>query len=178
MILSLDLATRTGHCHGPIGGRPLWGSQDFGRGRDNGAVLADFSAWLNAKIEVLRPTIVAFESPYMPVGRSPFAAPANALTIRRLYAFAGITEAICHARRVQCYEARPLEITRHFLGGPAPKGRREKKLATVRMCHLLGFAVTDDDEADALALWAYAEAVFAPSMLSRRRGAAGLELAL
>lgn len=178
MILALDNATRLGFAHGVVGGAPSWGSQDFGRGRSNGEVLSAFRAWLVAKIEATRPTLVCFESPYMPVGNNPFAAPANALTIRRLYAFAGITEAVCFERHLRCAEARPSEITKAFLGGPAPRGRQAKKAATVKMCRLLGFAVDDDDQADALALWCYAEAQFSPSMISHRRAAAGVELDL
>lgn len=179
MILALDNATRGGFCHGEIGGALVFGTQDFGRGRGNGEVLANFHAWLTARLDALPIKTVVFESPYMPVGPgNPWAAPANALTIRRLFAFAGITEAICHARRLRCLEARPSEITRAFLGGPAPRGRDAKKAATVKMCRVLGFNVANDDEGDALALWIYAEATFAPYMLSRRRSAAGLELGL
>lgn len=179
MVLALDLATRLGFAHGRIGERPVWGAHDLGRKRSNGEVLDDYLAWLHAKLDATQATTVAFESPYMPTGQNnPFAAPANALTIRRLFAFAGITEAVCHCRKLRCYEARPSEITRAFLGGPAPKRRTEKKAATVRQARLMGYPVADDDEGDALALWMYAESIFSPSMLSHRRAAAGLELDL
>ena len=179
ILLSLDLATRAGFAHGRIGERPCWGAHDFGRGRSNGEVLDAYLAWLEAKLDAVQPTVVAFESPYMPTGpHNPFAAPANALTIRRLFAFAGLTEAVCHRRRLRCYEARPSEITRHFLGGPAPRGRAAKKAATIKMCRLMGFDVADDDEADAVALFNYAEAIFSPSMVNHRRASAGLELDL
>lgn len=177
-VLALDLATRTGFAHGALGEPPKWGSHDFGRGRSNGEVLANFHGWLNGKIDAVGATMVVFESPYMPSGQNPWAAPANALTIRRLFAFAGITEAVCHTRRLRCLEARPSEITRGILGGPAPRRRAEKKAATIKMIRLLGFPVENDDEADALALWLYAEANFAPHQVSRRRSAAGLELDL
>lgn len=178
MILALDLATRVGFAHGSVGARPQWGAHDLGRGHDNGFVLSAYIGFLGAKLDATGAEIVAFESPYMPTGNNRFAAPANALTIRRLYALAGFTEAICHRRRLRCYEARPSEITRAFLGGPAPKGREHKKAATVKMARLLGYPVKDDDEADALALWTYAEGIFAPQMISRRRATAGLELEL
>jgi hypothetical protein len=178
MILALDMATRTGWASGVIGASPTWGAHDFGRNRSNGEVLAAFRAWLCRKVDEIQPTVVVFESPYMPGPNSRFSAPANALTIRRLFAFAGFTEAVCVERRVRCYEARPSEITRAFLGGPAPRLRAEKKAATVKMARLLGYAVADDDEADAVALWCFAESVFAPAMISRRRSPVGLELAL
>lgn len=179
MILALDNATRLGFCLGVVGARPVWGHHDFGRNRSNGEVLARFRSWLCSMIDTTQPNLVCFESPYMPTGpQNPFAAPANALTIRRLYAFAGITEAVCFERRIKCYEARPSEITRAFLGGPAPKRREEKKAATIRMARLLGFEVADDDEADAVALWCFAEAQFRPAMISRRRAGRGLELDL
>jgi hypothetical protein len=178
MILALDNATRLGFCQGVIGASPTWGAHDFGRNRSNGEVLSAFRTWLCRKVDEIQPTIVVFESPYMPGPNSRFSAPANALTIRRLFAFAGFTEAVCVERRVRCYEARPSEITRAFLGGPAPRQRAEKKAATVKMARLLGYAVADDDEADAVALWCFAESVFAPAMISRRRATVGLELAL
>lgn len=178
MILALDMATRTGWASGVIGASPTWGAHDFGRNRSNGEVLSAFRTWLCRKLDEIQPTVVCFESPYMPGPNSRFSAPANALTIRRLFAFAGFTEAVCVERRVRCYEARPSEITRAFLGGPAPRQRAEKKAATVKMARLLGYAVADDDEADAVALWCFAESVFAPAMISRRRGAVGIELNL
>ena len=178
MILALDNATRLGFCQGVIGASPTWGAHDFGRNRSNGEVLSAFRTWLCRKVDEIQPTVVVFESPYMPGPNSRFSAPANALTIRRLFAFAGFTEAVCVERRVRCYEARPSEITRAFLGGPAPRQRAEKKAATVKMARLLGYAVADDDEADAVALWCFAESVFAPAMISRRRANVGLELAL
>ena len=178
MILALDLATRSGFCQGVIGAPPTWGAHDFGRNRSNGEVLSAFRTWLCHKLDEIQPTVVCFESPYMPGPNSRFSAPANALTIRRLFAFAGFTEAICVERRVRCYEARPSEITRAFLGGPAPRQRAEKKAATIKMARLLGYAVADDDEADAVALWCFAESIFAPAMISRRRANVGLELAL
>jgi Holliday junction resolvasome RuvABC endonuclease subunit len=178
MILALDMATRTGWASGVIGAVPSWGAQDFGRNRSNGEVLSAFRSWLCGKMDEIQPSICAFESPYMPGPNSPFSAPANASTIRRLFAFAGITEAVCFERRLKCYEARPSEITRAFLGGPAPKRREEKKAATVKMARLLGFDVADDDEADAVALWCFAEAQFSPAMISRRRAGRGLELDL
>jgi hypothetical protein len=178
MILALDNATRLGFCQGAIGASPTWGAHDFGRKRSNGEVLSAFRTWLCHKIDEIQPTIIVFESPYMPGPNSRFSAPANALTIRRLFAFAGFTEAICVERRVRCYEARPSEITRAFLGGPAPRQRAEKKAATIKMARLLGYAVADDDEADAVALWCFAESVFAPAMISQRRANVGLELSL
>lgn len=161
-----------------VGARPVFGSHDFGRGRSNGEVLDDYFNWLVAKIEAIRPTAVGFESPYMPTGNNPFATPANALTVRRLYAFAGFTEAVCRRHRIKCYEAPAFEITKAFLGGPVPKRREDKKAATVKMARLLGHAVADDNEADALAIWMYLEAQFSPAMISRRRATAGLELDL
>jgi hypothetical protein len=179
MILALDNATRTGFCFGPVGGAPIFGSHHFGRNRSNGEVLADFEDWLNAKIDAVGAQIVCFESPYMPTGaRNPWASPANALTVRRLFGFAGMTEAVCRKRGLRCYEAAPSEITRALLGDGAPRKREAKKAATVAMCQRLGFPVADDDEGDATALWLYAESVHAPRMLSQRRGAVGLELAL
>lgn len=178
MLLCLDLATRVGWAHGRVGERPVWGANDLGRGRSNGEVLSAYISWLCARLDALQPEVVAFESPYMPAANSRFSAPANALTIRRLYSLAGFTEAICHRRRLRCYEAAPSEITRAFLGGPAPKGRANKKAATIKMARLLGYPVADDDEADAVALWTFAEGIFAPQMISERRAAAGIELAL
>jgi hypothetical protein len=102
----------------------------------------------------------------------------NALTVRRLFGFAAITEAVCHQRRIRCAESPPTEITRVLLGGPAPKGRAAKKAVTLQRVRALGFAVEDDDEADAVSLWLFAEGVFSPAMLSQRRAAAGLELNL
>lgn len=180
IVLALDVATRTGWAAGRICSTPVWGTQQFGRGKSNGDVLYAYRIWLLEKIDEVQPELICFESPFMPTVDSQFAQEGarNALTVRRLFGFAGITEATCVERHIRCYEARPSEIIHHFIGGRVPKKREEKKAAAVAMCKRLGFDVADDDEADAVALWCYAESIFEPKMISRRRGAVGLELAL
>jgi hypothetical protein len=158
VILALDTATRTGWAAGAAGDRPTFGTRNFVCRGGNGEVLTLFRHWLEVRCDEFRPRMVVFESPYIPRP----GAPMNALTLRRLFAMAVTVEAVCWERRIRCSETTALEIAKFFLG--TGRHRREaKKAATLEMCRLHGFAVTDDNEADALALWCMAEAKINPA---------------
>jgi len=123
------------------------------------------------------PDIVCFESPYIAMRGAEI--PRNAVTIRRLHCYAGMIEAVCWRLRIKVYESRPSEICRHFTGQGSWGGREKKKAATVRTCLAFGWDVAGQvDAADALALFAYAEAVLDPVAAAQRRARLGLELAL
>jgi hypothetical protein len=172
MILALDTATVTGWAHGPAGANPpllQWGARDFSGRGGNGEVIAKFRHWLNARCFELKPRLIVFESPYIPHPGKRTGPPMNALVLRRLLAMVGIVEAIAFELRIECCESRPSEITKFFTGSARHGGRDAKKAATVEMCRAYGWDVGgDDNAADALALWAMAEAKLNPRASSLR----------
>jgi hypothetical protein len=71
----------------------------------------------------------------------------------------GLVEMIAYEHAIPCREEQSNVICRHFTGNGSWGGRANKKLATQKMCAVHGFPNVTEDEADALALWFYAEAV-------------------
>jgi len=171
MILALDPATTVGWAAGAPGETPTWGSRQFD-GKATGAVVGLFRHWLIERCRELHPTLVVFEAPYIP--RPNAAVPINAKTLRRLLGLVATIEAVSWELRVRCYETTALDIARFFVGS-ARMPRNAKKAATIDMCRRYGWHVTNDNEADALALWHLAEATVAPE-IGLRRGAGPLML--
>lgn len=169
MILALDSATTCGWAAGEPGGAPVWGSRKF-EGKATGQVIGMFRHWLNHLCYEHHPTLICFESPYVPRGASKI--PMNPLTLRRLLGMAAMTEAVAWELRIRCNEATTLDVARFFIGTQRLK-RDEKKLRTIEMCRRYGWDVSNDNEADALALWHYAESNVAPD-IGLRRGAGPL----
>lgn len=183
MILALDTATTTGWAAGRVGDRPTWGHRSFA-GDSNGEVFARFRIWLCQRCYELKPYLITFESPYIPMPRQPrFAAagaavargkgppPMNAKTLRRLIGFVDYVEGTAAELGIRCAEATSSEIAKFFTGRFVAK-RVEKKAAAMEMCRRFGWEVSDDNEADALGLWAMAESILDPATaLSRGNGA-------
>lgn len=165
MILALDTATTTGWAAGKPGDTPKCGARRFGGG-STGEVIGLFRYWLNGRCDEFDPTLIVFEKPYIPRGgrKGPMIPEA---TIRRLLGIAAQVEAVAWERKIACREASPLEIARFFIGTQTLK-RAEKKAATIAMCGRYGWLTESDDVADALALWAMAEATIAPKLAARR----------
>lgn len=160
-ILAIDAATHAGWALGETGFRPNFGTQYFGRG-GTGEVLSGFMSWLAQLLQ--RPpcvTHVVYEKGFIP-------RIANHATSERLLAMTGIVQALAHTHGVRCLTASPSEISEFFLGTSRPQRRAQKKRATIEMCQSYGFAVDDDNAADALSLWLMAEAKFDPASASRR----------
>lgn len=190
IILAFDSATVTGWASGAPGETPEFGSREFTSPGGNGEVLARFDAWVKAMIYRRKPGLVVFESPYVPrptvrfvkagtepdFGNGP--PPMNPKTLRRLLAMVGFIEAACSLMKIECLESTPAEITKHFTGRARWGSREAKKRETIRVCGLYGWVTADDNSADALALWHYAESQVDPVAASRRGAGRGLELAL
>lgn len=177
MILALDPATTTGWACGPAGGRPKWGHRNFGGANvSRGLVFAQFRFWLHGGCAKLKPSLIVYESPYIPrmeqprkpiPGQRPFVI--NADTLRRLLWFTGEIEEVAAELSIECREATTSEIAKFFTGKARwPGGRDEKKERTKEMCRAYGWDVENDNQADALALWAMAEAVVSPRAASAR----------
>jgi Holliday junction resolvasome RuvABC endonuclease subunit len=175
--LALDPGGLCGFATGELGELPRWGTHRTPRNVSTGEALSLFAGWLRDLLIAERPDVCCFESPYIPMHGAEI--PRNAATVRRLHSYAGMIEAVCWRLKIKVYEARPSEICRHFTGRGSWGGREKKKAATVRTCLAFGWDVAGAvDAADALSLWAYAEAVLDPIAAAQRRARLGLELAL
>lgn len=195
MILALDIATHVGFASGRPGDEPQWGVRDFTKNAatgGNGEVVAVFRHWLNQRCYDLKPRLIAFESPYIPIPRqSRFSRaglavggadlgpnvlktdgppPMNPIVLRRLLAMVGVVEATAFELRIPCQEETSSRFIKFFTGrGSWPGGRVAKKAETIRVCQLHGWDVTDDNAADAIALWCFAEDLISPRSSDQRR---------
>lgn len=163
-LLTLDLATVVGWASGPIGAHPAFGSFRVS-GSDLGRWLKFFRAALSGLIVEYRPTLIIFEAPIIVAGGSALA------TVRKLTGLAALTELAACDFGIPVREAGASEIAKALLGRARfPGGRKEKKAATVAACKALGFAVRDDNEADAVALWLYAAGMLDAGRVPRFAG--------
>lgn len=159
-LLALDVATITGWAYGAAGERPDYGHFTAAkRGMVDGQIIARFRDWLDECFELWKPATVAFESPY--VGRM-----IDIKVLRRLMTLNGLVEELAWRHRVRCREEASNVICRQFTGNGSWGGRAKKKAATKKMCAVYGFPDVTEDEADALALWHYAEAALFPTTRS------------
>lgn len=148
-ILALDLATVTGWA-GWDGSASSAGTVTF-RG-SIGRAFSTYHRWLGRKISRFtdgeaRPVVV-FEKPW--VGRN-----THQDTARKLMGFAVVTEMVAYEFACRCLEVDTNTVMRHFTG--AGGGRRaDKKARVIAACLARGIDVSDDNEADALAILDYA----------------------
>jgi len=176
-VLAVDAAATCGFALGDTGAEPRFGSRNFTGSNASGEVVARFSHFLRAIIEREKPEVIAYEAPYFPMGfrKGP---PANAKTLRRLLGMAEIVDAIAFDYRLRCYQATAGEVCSYLTGKSNWGGRDKKKAATIAAARLWGWNVSDDNQADACAVWAYAESILDPVAAAQRRARLGLELAL
>ena len=180
MLLTLDIASAVGWAAGHIGTRPVFGSIRFGDGAPPGQIFDDFDVWLWDKIDELQPEFIYRESAFI----SP---KTNARTVQILYGLQALVLRACYRQKIVPRSATPMQAYEFFVGGKLPskaipgetksqlKARRRnaKKTSTVFACKGRGFAVQDDNAADAVALWHYAENDIAPKMAAARPATAG-----
>jgi hypothetical protein len=176
-ILAIDGAATAGFALGRTGQEPRFGSRCFTGSGASGEVVARFSRFLRQTIEREQPDVITYEAPYFPMGfrRGP---PANAKTLRRLLGLAEIIDAVAWDCNLRCYQATAGEVCAYLTGKSNWGGRAQKKAATIAAARAWGWAVNTDDEADACAVWAYAESILDPVAAAQRRARLGLELAL
>ena len=153
-ILALDLATRTGWARGRPGETPT-----FGRVLLHGDApqrYRELRAWLTPQLnDVDRVIYESAAVPMLMMGRT------NTDAIRFLIGCCEHVEELCHGV-VDLYEARVSAVRVHFIGRNMK--REAAKARTRERCVGLGWAVTNDDEADACALWSYAVCMARPDL--------------
>jgi hypothetical protein len=159
IILALDIATRTGWATGDGSALPEHGwwdlppAQDGDRGRLFTAFRKNLIA-LIGEAEPFREVVVIFEQPILP---KPFMKngvlifPTSIEVTLVLQGLAAIAEQVCDEAGVSCEMVDVSTVKLGFAGsGKATKEDME------RVARRMGFTITHDDEADAIAVWACA----------------------
>ena len=161
-ILALDLARKTGWARGRPGERPVSGAVQFGgAGAGHEEVFGGALRWLT---NAARPDLIVIEQPmsaHHMRGRT------NQKALLLLYGLPAVIGAVANCHRVRVLHAGVQDVRGHFLGDRKMK-RAAAKDATVFRCRQLGWMDdTDDNRADALAIWSYACACEAPETAIR-----------
>lgn len=158
-ILALDLATNSGLAEGIPGGCPrAWSHRIDAPGL--GEFLSEWRQYLAKVIVTREPAVglIAFEAPVLQrSGKNQ----TSVHTARKLMGLCGVAMMLAHEYRIPSREVRPSESTKFLTGfgsfGRGDEARSRKKRATMDACARLGWAALDDDAADALAVWVWAE---------------------
>ena len=145
-LLALDLSSRTGWACGEHHAAPRFGTLALPKtDEDIGRFVAAFDDWLGSMLIVEAPDEVVFEAPLMLGGSRGIT---NITTTRKLMALASHTEFAAYKAGVRCMEVNVQKVKKFFAGTGAAK-----KPDMVRAAKGYGFAVTDDNQADAFGAW-------------------------
>jgi hypothetical protein len=162
LVAAFDIATSTGCADGPTNGRPRCWTWSLKRPIGRPAKLALLRDYTDRYFAENRPDAVFYErglslAVAMEIGMSDD-------TMALLRGAIGVVEAsaakavIPHIQDVGVQEAR-----RYLLGpGRIPKG--EGKALVQERCRVLGWEAVNDDESDALAIWAFGCGQMSPAM--------------
>jgi hypothetical protein len=163
--LCLDMASAVGYASGITGGdKPRYGTVRFGDGASIGAILDGFDEWLWDLLDENRIDYIFYEAPYL----SKFA---GWKRTQILYGLSGLVLRACFRQKIipqrvttnQAMAALGVSLPRL---AKLPKETKEqlrerrraaKKAATIAACEARGWPVSDDNAADALAIWCFAE---------------------
>jgi len=160
-VLALDLASVAGWACGEPGGVPAHGSIRFASaGASHEAIFAAALKWISDKITFYEPKTIVWEAP-MATSFNRGRTTSNTTTL--LYGLPAVIGAVAYLRTVyDVRKATTRDVRQHFIG-QNPKGHIGKKLV-VRQCRAMGWEVTDDNAADACALWHYTCALIEPKL--------------
>jgi crossover junction endodeoxyribonuclease RuvC len=160
-ILALDIATTTGWARGRIDETPTAGSMSFGRpGATNNQIFGNALKWISQLLEPHpRPDIVIVEA-MLPMNA--MTGETNRATRDRLGGLHGVIRGVAHLRSIgEIAQASVGDVRQHFLGTRTLRSS-QAKIQTVEQCVRLGWVASDDNAADALALWSYARSMIDP----------------
>lgn len=153
-IMALDVATKTGWCYGDTEtGIIASGVLDFAAGlpkrgnHDPGKLLAAIQG-LNVLMDEHMPEIVVIESPF-----------SRGKASQILAKLAGMAEAASAAHGAGVAMATATQV-RKGLWGNGGMSTADAKARSIAECRSQGIEPSTDDEADAVALWLYAQREF------------------
>lgn len=156
IVLSLDLATRTGWCAARAGDPVRVGTNRLpSTGKDMGTFLNAHLDFMERAIINHRPDVVVYESPILRSGNTQIA------TLRKLYSLAGVTEMACANHGLKVFEVH-LQTAKAMLAGTG----RAQKHEMIKAARRRGVDVEDDNQADAFAVFLVAVKMLEPDALS------------
>lgn len=155
-IITLDLASTYGWAIWNDGKVYSGSNQIAGAHYVMGKRLQYFTDWLRENIEQHKIEVVVFEAPYVAHGnKGGGGIQTSQKTAQMLFYLAGATELIAAQTGCACYEMRPGEWRKSFLGKDNSGNRAQLKAMTIHHCRARGLDPKDDNEADALGLMEY-----------------------
>jgi hypothetical protein len=159
-VLALDLASVTGWACGEPGGTPMHGSVRFAsQGASHEAIFASAFRWMNGMLLEHGPKLVVWEAPL--AGFKTGSTTNNVTTI--LFGLPAVIGTATYLRGgYDIRKADTRDVRLHFIGCN-PK-RAVAKPMVMRQCRAMGWAVEDDNEADALATWSYMCSLIDPKL--------------
>ncbi len=169
LILSLDIATRTGACEGRAGEAPVFSTIDF-RAESHEQSFGLCVSWLiNRLKDDDRPDAIFVEAPISPgafVGeydaeRGKVRMTTNPNTTILLIGLWAIVAGIASARGLVYQRVNVRTARKAFLGNGNLKSEEAKRRA-YDLCHMIGWRPSNRDEADAGCIHWYACAQMAP----------------
>jgi crossover junction endodeoxyribonuclease RuvC len=159
-VLALDLASVSGWAVGEPGGKPAHGSHRFARaGASHEAIFAGAVKWINGLLNEYEPRVVVWEAPL--AGFKGGKTTVDVTTI--LFGLPAVIGAVVYLRGVYDIRKADTRDVRHHFIGCNPK-RAQAKPMVMQKCRAMGWAVKDDNEADALATWQYVCSILDPKL--------------
>lgn len=144
-ILALDLATHVGYATSPPHDEPCFGTEVLpSTGKDVGPFIAAYDVWLRRMLLEQKPALVIYEQPSIFAKTTPD-------TVIKLNGLATHTEWLCFRSGVVVRSANPSQLKKFFTGNG-----KAKKPDMVAAARRRGWKVTDDNQADACAVRAWA----------------------
>jgi hypothetical protein len=166
LVLGLDIARVTGFAHGDVhANAPTWGCVRFGSpNTPSSEVFGNAMLWGNTFIPKLKPDLVFVEALLPPDAMKDRTSRATRDILCGLNA---IMYACAHAAGVgEIASAQVNDIRQHFIYDRTLP-RKFAKMEVKRKCHELGWNVSNDNEADAVACWSYACSLIDPKLALR-----------
>jgi hypothetical protein len=155
LILALDLATMTGFAVGRVGEKPRFGTWRLKTSEDeHDRATRNLGCQLRDVFSFQLPDKLVYEAP---MASSVMARMGNSNNAAGdlLLMLAGAVGGVCGPYGVRMGKGNVQTVRKFFLGKARPEN---PKRAVIVRCRELGFNVTDDNAADALALWHWEEA--------------------
>lgn len=176
-VLALDLARLTGWAVGSQAGVEGFGVHEFLKTDNMGEYGMAARITFRRMLAEVEPDAVVFEAPILRPGRIEHNRRGGAFLkvidtpakLRKIYGLPFELGVECFRADVPVDEANMSSVRSHFLFGKVPRSSEEIELAVKAMARMRGWAVTDDNEADALATLDYQLALIDPKSWATRR---------
>lgn len=173
-VLALDLARLTGWAIGSTEhGVESFGTHEFPRVEASALGEYGMAARMTFRrmLAQVAPDLVVFEAPILRSGTIAQRGNGKSFVktidtpqkLRKIYGLPWELEVECYKARIEVEEANMGSVRAHFLMGKIPRASKECKIAVKVMARRRGWNITDDNEADALAVLDWQLTILDPS---------------